>query len=578
LGDVFGIYCARRTKDGWSEPQRLKLPSGLEADNLFSPTISSNNRTIFVLRSKPAEAKKKEPCKELLLFEKNKEGEWIGPKYLPKEFNTGCQETPFISADNNSLYFSSKRIDIDKNTGKKIADDDSYNIYFARRIDENNWYYPVYVAAVNTEFDNLSPMVNSASDYFICNTKTGKKQATKIFTLPLPADKKPAQTFVVKGSITDLYSKEPVEAGISVQNAITSVLQGDFETDYAGKYSIILTQGTFYKLDFSNAGYSHTYYYKDLNFSEKSKEQTFDLALYNNVTLELNIYDNELFYPVSPTVTIVDSLTRQAVATDRIVNVSKGKYNCKLNIGNIYKIAIQSDDFEPYEIYFDLRTDVLYSNFEKSLELKAARKILDLNVTDNEGANILPVNIDVKNLNRDENAASIVKYDNSGKPSLSLRTNNRYELNITKKGYTYYNTTLDIQTTVRENLDVKLEQLTTQTKMVFNNITFETNSAELNAESYAELNRLVEFMKNNPELKIEISAHTDDVGSDAYNIRLSDKRAESVVKFLMSNEIGKNHLQSKGYGKSQPLVPNNSDENRAKNRRVEIKIIENTTN
>ena len=383
---------------------------------------------------------------------------------------------------------------------------------------------------------------------------------------------------MVKGAITDLYSKEPVEAKISVQNAITSVLQGEFETNYEGKYSIILTQGTFYKLDFSKAGYSHTYYYKDLNVSGKSKEQVFDVALYNNVNLELNIYDNELFYPVSPSVTVVDSLTRQAVAADRIVNVSKGKYNCKLNIGNIYKIAIQSDDFEPYEIYFDLRTDVLYSDFEKSLELKAARKILDLNITDNEGANILPVNIDVKNLNRDEDAASMVKYDEKGKPSLSLRTNNQYELNITKKGYTYYNTTLEVQTTARENLDVKLEQLTTQTKMVFNNITFETNSAELNAESYAELNRLVEFMKNNPELKIEISAHTDDVGSDAYNIRLSDKRAESVVKFLTTNEIGKNHLQSKGYGKSQPLVPNTSDENRAKNRRVEIKIIDNTTN
>ena len=266
-GNVFGIYCARRTKDGWSEPQRLKLPSGLEADNLFSPTISSNNRTIFVLRTKPAEAKKKETCKELLLFEKNREGEWLGPKYIPKEFNTGCQETPFISADNNSLYFSSKRVDIDKNTGKKIADDDSYNIYFARRIDENNWYYPVYMATVNSDFDNLSPMVNSAGDYFINNSKTSKKQPAKIYTLPLPADKKPEQTFVVKGAITDLYSKEPVEAKISVQNAITSVLQGEFETNYEGKYSIILTQGTFYKLDFSKAGYSHTYYYKDLNVS-----------------------------------------------------------------------------------------------------------------------------------------------------------------------------------------------------------------------------------------------------------------------------------------------------------------------
>ncbi|MDR2286568.1 MAG: OmpA family protein [Prevotellaceae bacterium] len=575
--NYFDIFFSRKTKAGWGEPQRLGSPVSTSAD-LFSPAISSNNKTLFVLKTKPQPdtKKEKEVVKELLLFEKDKENKWVGPKYLPKEFNIGSQETPFICADNNSLFFASKRQDVNK-AGKKISDDD-YNIYYARRIDENNWYYPVYVEAVNTGYDDLSPMVNSKGDYFIMTAKKSKKQPNKVYKVSLPSDQSPAKTFVLTGTITDLYSKQPIEAKIYVQDAITSVTNGEFLTNDEGKYSIIFTQGTFYKIDFSKENYSHTFYYKDLGFIGNETEGKFDVTLYDNVNLELNIYDNELFYPLSPKVIISDSLTKRPLAQQSIANVSKGKYNCKLNIGNNYKITIESESFEPYETYFDLRTDVVYSDFEKSLELKASRKLLTLNVKDNDGKNIVPVNVEIKNLYRDENASSLLSYDDNGNPVLALRTNNTYELDVTKKGYTYFNTTLDVTTTNRETKDIVLDLLTTETKMVFNNITFETNSAELNTESYAELNRLLSFMERNPELKIEISAHTDDVGSNEYNFRLSDKRAESVVKFLINNNINKSRVQSKGYGELQPLVANDSDENRAKNRRVEIKIIENTTN
>jgi outer membrane protein OmpA-like peptidoglycan-associated protein len=573
--DYFDIFFAKKTKEGWGEPQRLGNPISTDAD-LFSPSISSDNKTLFVLKAKPTVKKEKKESKELLLFEKDIENKWVGPKYLPEEFNTGSQETPFICADNNSLYFASKRQDISK-TGKKISDDD-YNIYYARRIDENNWYYPVYVERVNTEYDDLSPIVNSKGDYFLLTTKKTKKQPQKIYNAQLPSDQSPTKTFVLTGTITDLYSKQPVEAKIFVQDAITSVTNGEFQTNDEGKFSIILTQGPFYRIDFTKENYSHSFYYKDLGFIGKETEAKFDVTLYDNVNLELNIYDNELFYPLSPAVIISDSLTQRTLAQQNIVNVSKGKYNCNLNIGNNYKIKIESESFEPYETFFDLRTDVVYNNFEKSLELKASRKLLTLNVKDSEGKSIVPVNVDIKNLNRDENTSSLLSYDENKNPVLSLRTNNTYELDVTKKGYTYFNTTLDVKTTNRETRDIVLDLLTTETKMVFNNITFETNSAELNTESYAELNRLLSFMERNPELKIEIAAHTDDIGSNEYNFRLSNKRAELVVKFLTSNNISKNRVQSKGYGELQPLVTNDSDENRAKNRRVEIKIIENTTN
>ncbi|MDR0737710.1 MAG: OmpA family protein [Prevotellaceae bacterium] len=570
--EYFDIFSARKTKQGWSMPQRVGKPVSADAD-LFSPTISSDNKTLFVLRAKPVN-KKEEACKELLLFEKDKEGQWAGPKYLPNEFNTGCQETPFFCADNTMLLFASRRVGVDKE-GKKTSGED-YDLYFARRIDENSWFYPVFADGLNTDNDDLSPMLNSAGDYFLFTTKTkkSKKQPQKIYAAPLPSDVKPAKTFALSGVVTDLYTKQPVEAKIVVQDAVTSVTKGEFLSTDEGLYSIILTRGSFYKIDFSKENYSHTFYYKDLTGSSGKWQETFDVVLFDKVNLELNIYDNELFYPVSPTVLLSDSLTQQPVERQRIENVSTGKYNCRLDVGHTYKIRVESENFKPYETYFDLRTDVVYSNFEKSLELQAARKMLTLNITNSDGVSILPVDIEIANLKRDESGVTLVSYNESGHPVLSLRTNDNYELNVTKKGFTYFNTGLNFETVRPEKLDIIMDSLTTQTKMVFNNITFETNSAELNAESFAELNRLVKFMNDNPAIRIEIAAHTDDVGSNEHNLRLSNKRAASVVNFLTENAISKERLQTKGYGESQPVVPNDSAENRAKNRRVEIRIIE----
>jgi outer membrane protein OmpA-like peptidoglycan-associated protein len=571
-GNYFDIYFSKKTKAGWGAPQRVGKPVSADAD-LFSPAISSDNKTLFVLRAKPT-GNKKGQCKELLLFEKNTAGEWEGPKYLPAEFNIGCQETPFFCADNNILFFASMREDVDA-AGKKIADD-NYNIYYARRIDENNWFYPVYVEGLNSEYHDLSPTLNSSGNYFLLSVKATnpKRPPQKIYAAKLPADKEPAKTFVLSGLITDLYTKEPIETTIVVQDAVTSVPKGQFRSTDEGRFSIILTRGALYKVDFSKKNYSHTFYYKDLTSIGKQTEENIDVALFNNVNLELNIYDGELFYPVSPTVLITDSLTRQPLASQRITNVSKGKYTANLDIGRLYKIHIEGESYKPCETSFDLRTDVVYSDFEKSIELEAARKQLALHVKDKQDAPLWPVDIAIVNTTREEAAATIVRYDDNGRPTLLLRTNEVYELNVSKKGYTYFNTTLSFPTTGAESMNITLDALTTQTKMVFNNITFETNSAELNAESYAELNRLVRFMTDNADIRIEIAAHTDDTGTQEYNARLSDKRAASVVRFLTENAIDVDRLQAKGYGKLQPIVPNTSAENRAKNRRVEVRVIE----
>lgn len=105
------------------------------------------------------------------------------------------------------------------------------------------------------------------------------------------------------------------------------------------------------------------------------------------------------------------------------------------------------------------------------------------------------------------------------------------------------------------------------------NIFFDIDKSNLLENSTIELNRLYNFLIQNPGIKIEISGHTDNTGSEEHNIELSEARAKSVTDYLINLEIERDRLLYKGYGSSKPLVENSSNENRQINRRVEFKIL-----
>ncbi len=151
-----------------------------------------------------------------------------------------------------------------------------------------------------------------------------------------------------------------------------------------------------------------------------------------------------------------------------------------------------------------------------------------------------------------------------------------YGIEILAKDYLFFLDAVNMTGASPDEPTVKdfyLEKLQIGTKVVLENIYFETNKATLKPESFDQLNQVVKFLENNESVRLEISGHTDNIGSLKYNTKLSEERAKAVVDYLISKGIDASRLESKGYAFNQPIAPNNTTEGREKNRRVEFKVI-----
>ena len=165
----------------------------------------------------------------------------------------------------------------------------------------------------------------------------------------------------------------------------------------------------------------------------------------------------------------------------------------------------------------------------------------------------------------------------TGEYIISLPGGKNYAIAVQADDYLFHSENMNIsESEVNREIinDIRLKRVEVGQSIVLNNIFFDTGAAELRPESYAELGILYKLMFDNPSLKIEISGHTDNVGSAGLNQRLSERRARAVVDFLIERGIGRERLTYKGYGFERPIASNETAEGRQMNRRTEFEIIE----
>lgn len=166
----------------------------------------------------------------------------------------------------------------------------------------------------------------------------------------------------------------------------------------------------------------------------------------------------------------------------------------------------------------------------------------------------------------------------TGKFLLSLTAGKNYGIAVKAPGYLFHSENFDVVQPTGFNMInklIELKNIKKGSKIALRNIFFDSGKSDLKPESNSELDRLVQLLKDVPSLVIEISGHTDNVGSDKMNTQLSQDRADAVVAYLVSKGIKKDRLKSKGYGASQPVASNSSAEGRQQNRRTEFEILAN---
>jgi outer membrane protein OmpA-like peptidoglycan-associated protein len=189
----------------------------------------------------------------------------------------------------------------------------------------------------------------------------------------------------------------------------------------------------------------------------------------------------------------------------------------------------------------------------------------------------LSAGFELIDLNNSELVMRSQSDNRTGEFLVTIPADRDYALNVSRPDYLFFSENFSLKgiTSMDEPflMDIPLHKIKSGEKVILRNIFFDFDKSDLRQESFVELNKLVLFLKENPTVKIIINGHTDNVGSQEYNMKLSDQRAAAVVRYLTEKGIGRERISSRGYGSSQPVDTNETPEGRAKNRRTEFEVL-----
>ena len=171
---------------------------------------------------------------------------------------------------------------------------------------------------------------------------------------------------------------------------------------------------------------------------------------------------------------------------------------------------------------------------------------------------------------------SRVQTDETGNYLITLPVGKDYAFNVNRRGYLFYSDNYSLKgaspdSTYEKN--IPLQPIEVNSAIVLRNIFFEFSKFELKMESQVELDQVVKLLNDNPTVRIQIEGHTDNIGTAADNLKLSENRAKAVVNYLVSKGISASRLIAKGFGAGKPVAANTTEEGRAQNRRTELKVV-----
>ena len=296
--------------------------------------------------------------------------------------------------------------------------------------------------------------------------------------------------------------------------------------------------------------------------------------------------------PSNVRITVMDEASGEIVQ-DIKPNERTGKYIMILAPGvkgKTYSVNFEADGYQPISISLVIPPNSSYQEIDKEFSLQMIN--LETKTLGTMGVKGVVRNKDGKSI---PGAAIIVK-DNltgnlietfyttidSGSYYFILNRGQNYNVSYEAKGYLFHSENINVPKVAEYSViqkDVVLDRVEVGSKIVLNNIFFDSNKSILRKESTIEIEKLVKLMKEYPELVIEVSGHTDNKGNDLTNMKLSQARSQAVVNAIIKKGIKKDKLVAKGYGETLPIAPNTLPNGKPdlkgmqQNRRVEMKIV-----
>lgn len=497
---------------------------------------------------------------------------------------------PIVNSDETVLMFTSRR---EGSTGEKI--DPAYNEYYEdiyiTNKDGEVWRTPVnpgkpfnqdsHDAIVGLSPDASHVLIYKGSvsngDIFICWVEEGEWQNPK--ALPGEINTKFHETSAsFSPDMQRLYfvsDKEGGYGGSDIYYCDVSPKSKDgkfvFE-DPVNIGSAINTpfdeEGVFMQADgrtliFSSKGHKTMGGYdifrstiKDGQWSEPE-----------NIGYPVNTPDNDVFFSVNQTG------KHGYYSSYEVDNFGKRDLYMVTFLGPEKPLTHQSD----YEMLAFEQKPVNETILEEEVDVKAFAPVaIKGTIRDAVTNSPLGVMMEIYDNESQQMIASFTSNERTGEYLVSLPSGKSYGLAVKAKEYLFHSENFKIPPStmfMEIHKDIYLKMVKVGAKIVMKNIFFEFNKANLKPESIPELKRLIKMLNDVPTLKIEISGHTDNVGSELYNQELSERRAKSVVDYLVDNGIDSDRLTYKGYGLTQPIASNETEDGRAMNRRTEFKVI-----
>ena len=550
------IYVSYKTADNnWSKPKLISRYINTEESDA-AIGLSADGQQLFIFSPENGGD---------ILYSNFDGGGWTIPLPVGSDINTQYWEThACISADGQTLYFVS-----DRPGGFGGRD-----IYKCVKLPNGSWSLATNLgSSINTAFDEDAPFMHpdGVTLFFSSNGPTSI------------------------GGFDIFYSVKTEEVG-KRKNIIkwSKPVNMSYPVNTTGDdiYYVLSTDG------------KRAYFSSEREGSVGEKD-LFKMDLSTRLVDPVSLMIGYLTFdgsaakiPKGIRITATDEETGEVVQ-DIKPNVKTGKYIMVLNpgqFGKTYIIKYEADDYLPSSETLKLEAGSSYQELKREIRLKL------VNFEAKKSGNIALSGVvkspdgkpmgDVKVIIKDNATGEIVKTYNtlndSGLYYASVETGKNYNISFETNGFLFHSENVDVPkqadfSEIKRN--VELEKVTAGSSVVLRNVFFEKGKATLTGDSKTELEKVYDILIQNPKMRMEISGHTDNSGSEDANLRLSQERAQAVVDYLVNNQrryyvepyyykgIDKKRLVPLGYGSSKSIAENSTLDGMKLNRRVEMKVI-----